>query len=420
MSARDDRSEVIAPLAGLRVVDCSLLEPGSLAMLLGELGADVVKVEPPGEGDYARRMAWPIVDGISLLHWHANRAKRSMALDLRTEAGVEVFLELVEQSDVVVEGMRPGALARRGLTRERLQAANPRIVGCTLSGFGATGPYRDIPSHGVAFDAWAGVAPPAADEEGHPYIPDHVSIGTKVAPVWAALGVVSAVLQAQRSGQGTWLDVAQTDVAAAVNWLAIEGHRAYERPEDEVTGNPTDGYARRAPGVGGLRESVRYQYYATADGYILLMASEREFWENFCRAVDRVDLYEARPGEKYADHAVGDTGLRRELASIFATRATGAWVELGVEANVPICPVNLSESIGEDPQFQDRFGWLPAAAHGTDMLPSPLHFEEASLPPPRRAPAAGEHTDEVARQVLGFDDRRMAVLREAGAFGPAA
>lgn len=412
-----DRPQAIVPLEGLRVLDCSLLEPGALAMLLGELGADVIKVEAPGQGDYVRRLAWPIVEGTSLLHWHINRAKRSVVLDLRTDAGVELFLDLVAESDVVVEGMRPGALARRGLTYERMRVANPRVVCCTLSGFGATGPYRDVPSHGVAFDAWAGVAPPAIDDDGVSSIPEHVSIGTKVAPVWAAMGVLSAVLRAQRTGEGAWIDVAQTDVAAAVNWLLIEGHRAYERPEDEVTGNAADGYVRRAPGPGGLRDSVRYQYYATADGHVLFMASEREFWENFCRSVDRMDLFDAKPGETYADHATGDTDLRRELAAIFATRTTRAWVELGAAANTTICPVNHPRDIGHDPQFQERMGWLPAADHGTDMMPSPLHFVDHILPAPRRAPELGEHTDEVVREVLGLADERIDALRTSGAFG---
>src|SRR5437762_2008469 len=119
------------PLDGVRVVESSLLGPASLGALLGELGADVVKVEPPGEGDYVRRMAWPIIDGVSILHWHCNRAKRSLGLDLRADGATELYLELVARADVVVEGMRPGALARRGITYERMREVNPRIVVCT-------------------------------------------------------------------------------------------------------------------------------------------------------------------------------------------------------------------------------------------------------------------------------------------------
>jgi crotonobetainyl-CoA:carnitine CoA-transferase CaiB-like acyl-CoA transferase len=402
-------------LEGVRVIESSLLEPASLGALLGELGADVVKVEPPGGGDYARRMAWPIIDGISILHWHCNRAKRSIVLDLRNDDAVEVYLELVKTADVVIEGMRPGALARRGITFERMREVNPRVVFCTLSGFGLTGPYRDIPSHGIAFDAWAGVAPIGVDDDGFTYIADHQSVGTKVAPVWAGFGVLAAVIRARATGIGCWIDVAQTDVAAAVNWLRIEGDRAYERPADEVTGNASDGFERRPVGVAGLKDAVRYQYYRTADSYVLFMASEAEFWENFCRGVDRADWFEARPGEQYADHAVGDLVLRRELQDLFLTRTTQEWVELGSRVNTPICPVNDSTTITADPQFRHRFPWHEREQHGTDLLPSPIHVVDGTIPPPARAPEPGQHSDEVLRDWLGYDADRVATLRASGA-----
>src|SRR5215204_1923141 len=202
------------PLEGIRVVESSLLEPASLGALLADLGADVVKVEPPGEGDYVRRMAWPIIDGVSILHWHCNRGKRSLGLDLRKDEAVELYLDLVARADVVIEGMRPGALARRGITWERMQERNPAIVFVTISGFGTTGPYMDLPSHGIAFDTWAAVAPVERDAEGFTYLGDHVSVGTKTAPVWGALGVVAALLRAKLTGQGARLDIAQTDAAA--------------------------------------------------------------------------------------------------------------------------------------------------------------------------------------------------------------
>ncbi len=170
-----------------------------------------------------------------------------------------IYKDLVRGVDIVIEGMRPGVLARRGLGYDDLRAIKPSIVFCTLSGFGATGPYRDLPSHGNAFDTWGAVAPVERDGNGFTYLGDHVSIGTKTAPVWAALGVVSAVLRARATGLGALIDVAQTDAAAAANWLRIEGFRAYERPEDEVTGNASDNYVRRTPGNAGMRDAVRYQ-----------------------------------------------------------------------------------------------------------------------------------------------------------------
>jgi len=203
------------------------------------------------------------------------------------------------------------------------------------------------------------------------------------------------------------------DAAAAANWLKIEGFRAHERPQSEVTGNPSDNFVRREPGVAGLKDGVRYQVYETSDGYILFMASEREFWENFCRGIGRPEMFEANPGEQYADHAVGNVALRRELRDIFASRTTQDWIRFGVEVNTPIAPVHDAKTIVHDPQFQDRFPWLPAAEHGTDLMPSPIKFVDEGLDAPRKAPTPGQHSDEVLRE-LGLDDARIAALRSSG------
>ena len=410
-------ADLSALLAGVRVIDVSMLGPGELTTHLADLGADVIKVEPPGGGDYVRRMVWPFVHGVSLMHLHLARGKRSIVLDLRTEAGVEVFRDLVATADAVVEAMRPGALERRGLGYEALRAVNPRIVVCSISGYGATGPYRDLPSHGIAYDMWAGVVRPERDEEGFVYIPEHASIGIHAGPLYGALALVSAVLAARRTGQGRYLDVSQADAAAAMDWLRIETYRAYERPEDEVTGNPADNYERREPGTGGMRGGVRYQVYETADGYVLFMASERRFWRNFCAGVGRMDLYESRPGAEVADHARGDRELQAELQKIFRTRTTAEWVAFGGEVDTPLSPVNTPKTITADPQFAERLPWLPADQLGADELPFPVRVNGRNPAPGRRAPTPGEHSDEILRGLLGYDDSRIEALRAAGALG---
>ena len=413
--AEPDQQHAAAPLAGVRVLESSLLEPAALGMTLADLGAEVIKVEPPG-GDYVRTMAWPIIDGVSLLHWHVNRGKRSVQLDLRTDAGVDLYLDLAARSDVVIEAMRPGALARRGITVERLRERRPDLVICSVSGWGMTGPYSKLPAHGIGFDAWAGLAPPATDDD-FVYLPDHTTVGVRVTPVWGALAICAALVRARATGTGAHIDLAQSDVAAVTNWFRIEGTRAYERPEDEVTGNPSDGGERREPGITGMAGSVRYQYYRSSDGHVLLMASEREFWRNFCVAIGRADLFEAKPGSEYADHARGDRELQRELRDIFATRTTAEWVELGVKANCPISAVNDAASIGRDPHFRSRLGWLPAAEAGTDIMPTPIHLVGESLPRGAAAPRPGQDTVEVLRSVLGLEDADIERLRGSGAFG---
>jgi crotonobetainyl-CoA:carnitine CoA-transferase CaiB-like acyl-CoA transferase len=405
-----------APLAGLRVVEVSMLGPGNLTTHLADLGADVIKVEPP-QGDYGRRMTWPIVDGVSLLFLHVSRGKKSIVLDLRTDEGRETFLELVKGADAVVEAMRPGGLERRGLGFEDLRKVNPKIVFCTISGYGATGPYRDMPSHGIAYDAWAGVVQPKTDDEGFAYMPEHVSIGINAGPVFGALGLLAGVLRARETGVGSQMEIAQSDSAAAIDWLRSETWEAYKRPESEVTGNEADNFERRAPGTAGMEEGVRYNFYATKDGHILFMASEREFWKNYCEGIGRPDLFEKWPGSQYGDHARGNKELRVILREEFAKKTTEEWLAFGLEFNTPICPANSPKTLYDDPQFKDRMQLLPASEVGADMLPTPIKFVGEEMVMPTKAPTVGQHTDEVLRNVLGWDDARIAQARANGTLG---
>jgi crotonobetainyl-CoA:carnitine CoA-transferase CaiB-like acyl-CoA transferase len=416
MSTAPDDQTPDAPLAGLRVIEVSLLGPGAVGTHLADLGAEVIKVEPPA-GDYIRQMTWPIIEGSSLLHWHIHRGKRSITLDLRTDEAQEVFKDLVRDADAVIEAMRPGALARRGLGFDDLVEINPKIVFCTISGYGMTGPYANLPSHGIAYDTWAGIVNPTYNDDGFPYLPEHASIGIHAGPLFGAFGILAGVIRARATGKGSFLEIAQSDASAAMDWLRSETWKAYERPESEVTGNRSDDYERRAPGTAGMEEGVRYQVYESSDGYILFMASEQEFWKNFCAGVDRMDMFERWPGNQYGDHARGNTEMRRELAAIFKTRTTNEWVEWSGTVNTTIAPVNSPKTLADDPQFADRLGFLPHEEHGADMIPYPVKFVDGSLPVPTKAPTAGEHNDEILAEVLGYDAERIAALRAAGALG---
>ena len=398
------------------MIECSLLGPGAVTTHLADLGADVIKIETP-QGDYIREMTWPIVQGVSLLHLHVHRGKRSAVLDLRKPEAVAVFLDLVRGADVVAEAMRPGSLARRGLGYAQLCEVNPKVVFCNVSGYGMTGPYQDLPAHGIAFDTWAGLVNPAIDDEGFSHIPEHPSMGMHAGPLFGALGILAGVLRARATGAGCELEIGQSDAAAYMDWYRIESWKAYERPASEVTGNKADGYERRAPGTAGMKEGVRYQIYASKDGHVLFMASEQAFWKNFCEALGRLDLFERWPGSKFADHARGNRELQRVLREIFATRSSAEWIAFGIEKNVPLAPVNTPQTITRDPQFQDRFPWYPHARHGADMLPFPVKFRGEQIAPPTQAPSVGQHTDEVLREVLGYDEARIRELREKGALG---
>lgn len=404
------------PLAGLRIIESSILGPAAITTALVDLGAEVIKVESPS-GDYIREMTWPIIEGVSLMHYHLNRGKKSITLDLKQEEARQIYRDLVKDADVVIEASKPGALARYGLGYEDLKKVNPKLVFITVSGYGMTGPYRDMPSHGIAYDTWAGTVTPAYDEEGYCYIPEHVSIGINAAPLFGGLGVLAGVIRARATGEGCFMELAQSDAAAAFDWYRSESYMAYARPEDVVTGNKSDGYKRRPVATAGMKEGVRYQMYESKDGHVLFMASEQAFWKNFCEALGRADLFEKWPGSKFADHARGNRELQAELRDIFKTRTTKEWLDFGIQANTPLAPVNTPQNIVDDPQFQDRFKILAHEQHGADMLGFPVQFVGERMPEPHKAPTVGEHSEAVLRDVLGYDAAKIAAIKASKLLG---
>jgi crotonobetainyl-CoA:carnitine CoA-transferase CaiB-like acyl-CoA transferase len=391
-------------LGDVRVLDMSMLGPGALGGHLVDFGAEVIKVEAPS-GDYIRSMTWPIIHddhgANSLLHLHVNRGKKSVVLDLKSDEGRDAFTGLAASSDVVIEGMRPGFLDKIGFGFDVLKELNPRIVVCSISGYGATGPYRNLPSHGVAYDAWSGVVQPVVDDEGFARIPPQANVGITAGPAFAAMAILAALVRARTTGEAAAMEIAQSDASAYFDWYRIETEMAYRRSEDEVTGNASDDGVRRAAGLAGMWEGVRYQFYESADGHVLFMASEQAFWKNFCAGLGRVDLFDRWPGSTYADHARGNTELQHELRDIFRTKTTGEWLAFADEHNTTIAPVNTAESIIDDPQFADRIDVLPTSDLGCEQLAFPLRIVGEELPVPARAPDLGQHTTEVLDSLDG-------------------
>ncbi len=229
--------------------------------------------------------------------------------------------------------------------------------------------------------------------------------------------MLAGITRARATGEGCQMELAQSDAAAYMDWYRIETWKAYERPQSEVTGNASDNYERRAPGTAGMKEGVRYQIYDSSDGHVLFMASEQAFWKNFCEGVDRMDMFERWPGSKYADHARNNREMQRELRDIFKSKTSAEWLEFGNRVNTPIAPVNTPKTIIDDPQFQDRFPWIPASRLVADQIPIPIKLAGEELPVPTRAPKVGEQTDEILTSVLGYDEARVAELRSSGALG---
>ena len=404
-------------LEGIRIIESSLLGPGLISTFFADLGADVIKVEPPA-GDYIRQMTWPIIDGVSLLHLHTHRGKRSITIDLKSDEGLQTYKDLVATADAVVEAMRPGTLERLGIGYDALRQVNPKIVFCTLSGYGSTGPYKNLPSHGIAYDTWAGLIPPAYDEDGFAHIPREMpNIGINVGPMLGAFAMLAGITSARATGEGCQMELAQSDAAAYMDWYRIETWRAYERDEDTVTGNPSDDYERRPPGLAGMWEGVRYQIYESSDGHVLFMASEQAFWKNFAEGVERRDLFDRWPGSTYADHAKGNTELQAELTAIFKGRTSREWIEFGEAYNTPIAPVYNAQTAPSDPQFQHRLPFYTVDDLGAEQLPLPVNVMGQTRTTPTKAPTAGQHTDEVLREVLGRSDDDIAGMRERGTFG---
>jgi len=404
-------------LSGVRIIESSLLGPGLISTFFSDLGADVIKVEPP-QGDYIRQMTWPIIDGVSLLHLHTHRGKKSVALNLKTDEGKSIYKELIEKADAVVEAMRPGALKKLGLGYEELQKINPKIVFCTLSGYGSSGPYQNMPSHGIAYDTWAGLITPEIDELGFTRIPrDMPNVGINVGPMLGAFALLAGITRARETGLGCQMELAQSDAAAYMDWYRIETWKAYERSENEVTGNPSDDYERRPPGLAGMWEGVRYQIYESNDGHVLFMASEQAFWKNFCDGVGRSDLFEKWPGSKYADHAKGNIELQHELKAIFKEKSISEWIQFSEDENTPIAPVYNAKTAPNDPQFKHRLPFYSVEDLGAEQLPLPVNIIGEETVTPSKAPTVGENTEEVLSGLLGYDTNRIKNLRDDGVFG---
>lgn len=401
-----------------------MFAPDAAGMHLADLGAEVIKVEAPGIGDPARLLGVPY-RGESPATRRWNRGKTSITLDLRSPDGAEVFRDLVRTADVVIEGMRPGSLARRGLGFEDLLEVKPDLVFAAVSGWGEDGPYRDLGSHGLAFDAYAGLASPR-EVDGHVARPSgHVWHGLEAGPLYAAFAIAAAVLRARTTGEPASLEVSQADAAATWNGWRIAYDAAVSEHGAGGTGEPELVAALEAAAEGAGRtgehdlpgRDVRYQYYEAADGLVLLMATETRFWRNYCTAVDRADLFERWPGRSHADHDYGNDELRRELEQLFRTRTRAEWIELFIAHDIAGAPVYLAGESHADAHFVARDLWLDPEVHGIRLVGPPVRVGGEQVGARRRSPAAGEHTEHILRDVLGYGDERIDALRRSGSVG---
>lgn len=374
------------PLDGLRVLDLTRLLPGGiLTMLLADLGAEVIKIEDPSGGDYARWFP-PVIDGQSVFFRMNNRHKRSVILNLKAAEGQAVLHRLARDADVLVESFRPGVMARLGCAYDDLKAVNPRLVYCALSGWGMDGPNAQDADHDLNYAAAAGLIGALATPQ---------VLGGQVADVGGAYvalaGILAALLRRERTGAGGLVDTALAE--AALPFML------YTWVESHALGS--------APGAGGLTGGLAcYRVYAAREGHVALGALEPKFWANFCAAVQRPDWLAA-----YQDGA-RQPALIAEVAALFATRTAAEWETLLSGADCCFSRVYLPAEVDHHPQFRAR-GMLGRFADGTPWLRSPVRVSDAEVMISSDSPAYGQHTLAVLR-AAGYDEDEIAQLLQQG------
>ncbi|KQT13137.1 CaiB/BaiF CoA transferase family protein [Ramlibacter sp. Leaf400] len=394
------------PLEGVRVLDISQVMAGPFAcMLLGDLGADVIKIEPPGTGDQTRgSMGFKMKGPDSLGFLNMNRNKRSVTLDLKSPAGKEVLLRLVKDADILLENYRPGAMKRLGLGYEQLREVNPRLVYTSISGFGQNGPWADRPGFDLMAQAMSGVM----SVTGYPDSPP-VKAGVPVADIGCALFAVyatlSAYIGAKNTGQGQYVDAALFDAAMAFSvWDICDYWGTGKPPQPLGTSN---------------KMTAPYQAMASSDGWFVMGANNQKLWEKLCTLMGRGELLRDERFSTIAQRLAHRAELQDELEKTFKQKPKDYWVETLLDQGIPAGPI-LS--------YPEAFGSEHAKARGMRMeidhpnegtVPNigfPVKLSGTPQQVRRHPPLLGEHTDEVLAE-LGIGDEERARLREQGAFG---
>ena len=371
-----------------RVLDLSRLFPGPYcSRILADFGAEVVKIELPGGGDWLRHMP-PLAEGESILFQALNRGKKSLTLNLKSDAGRVIFLQLAETADVLLESFRPGVMERLGLGYEKLAEANPRLVYCSLSGYGREGPYRQRAGHDLNYIGLAGLLDLTGARESPPTIPG-VPIADLTGALWATVGILLALLARERTGQGQWVDGSFLGAALACLPMAVAqyaGKQSVERGSSDLTG--------------GL---ICYHVYETQDGkYMTLAALEPEFWAVFCQAVGREDLIE----QQFAPTIPGEPAYE-ELCALFRTRTRQEWMELLSGTDSCCEPTyTLEEALASAPV--QALGMLT----DTGLLP-PVRLSSRPARLADTAPTLGQHTGSLLAEI-GYDSAKVERLRAQG------
>lgn len=381
---------MVMPLEGIRVLDLSRLLPGPFcSMILADMGAEVLKIEDTERGDYMRQTG--VINKMESMYFLGlNRNKKSMKLNLKLEHGKEIFIKLVQKYDVILETFRPGVMERFGLGYDVLKEINPKIIYCSLTGYGQYGPYRDMAGHDVNYLSITGVLDSIGIRNGPPVIPGIQFADIAGGSLWAAIGILIAVLGRDRTGIGQCLDVAMSDGLLPFHSLFGAGYF--------VNG--------QVPQRGGTRQSGQYAFYnvyETKDGqYVSLGAAEPKFWSGFCTAIGRPDLI----SEQLAPEP-RQSEIINEVRRIIKTKTKAEWVESLKTMDICFTPIN---NIGEalvDPHVQAR-EMVIEMDHPIEgkisTLAFPIKFSETPAQVNTPPPLYGEHTLDILK-TLEYDDK---------------
>lgn len=388
-------------LDGVRVLDVSqVMAAPFCAQMLGDMGADVIKVEKPKGGDDSRRMAPPFINGESAAFLAMNRNKRSIALDLKQDQGVEIFRQLAARADILIENFRPGTMESLGLGYAVLSATHPELVYCSISGFGQTGPYRERGGFDLVAQGMSGIMSVTGNPGDAP-----VKVGVPItdlnAGMFAVYGILTAYIQRLRTGKGQYLETSLLEAGIA--------YTVWESAIYFATGTVPQ------PLGSAHRLSAPYQAFRTADGYINIGAANQANWEKLCAALEREELVQDSRFLDNPSRTMRADELAEELGKTFARRTTQEWMTFLDAAGVPAGPLYDLAAVYADPQVQVREMRVelehPRAGR-VSHIGIPVKLSETPGTIRRPAPMLGEHTDEILRE-LNLDDAAIANLRNS-------
>ncbi|MGF6637896.1 CoA:oxalate CoA-transferase [Paraburkholderia sp. MM5496-R1] len=391
------------PLSGVRVLDLTQFLSGPFGtQILGDLGAEIVKVEPPG-GELARGVPPYFVEGDSAYYLAVNRNKKSVVIDLKTERGAQLVRELARQSDVLVENNRPGVMERLGLGPAELRAVNPRLVYCSISGFGQTGPDRDLPAYDMIVQAMSG-GMSLTGEPGRAPVRAGIPIGDLAAGMYGVMGILAALVERQTSGQGRFVDVSMLDAQVAM--LCYQG--AYYLLSGEVP----------EPQGRGHDSIPTYRSFECGDGVSLVVTANTErMWADLCKAVGLPQLVNDPRFKDPAERLANKVALWEILEARFRAEPAQSWLERLNSALVPAAMVKTLDKALNASQVAHRDMLVelrsPAGSH-VRVPGNPIKFDIPGHAEPGYPPHLGEHTNVVLGQYLGLDPDEIRTLQNQG------